>query len=74
MTGWTLRWDASRLDDVTSIEPLRRNLTSVRIVAVEGASRSERPDTLATRTDGDREESKSVMPWHSSLREATPDR
>jgi FdhD protein len=33
---------------VTSIEPLRRNLTSVRIVAVEGASRSERPDTLAT--------------------------
>ena len=33
---------------MTSIEPLRRNLTSVRIVAVEGASRSERPDTLAT--------------------------
>ena len=30
------------------MEPLRRNLTSVRIVAVEGGSRLERPDTLAT--------------------------
>ena len=30
------------------MEPLRRNVTSVRIVAVEGGSRSERPDALAT--------------------------
>jgi FdhD protein len=33
---------------VTSIEPLRRNVTSVKVLAVNDGIRSERPDTLAT--------------------------
>ena len=33
---------------MTSTEPLRRNLTPTKVVAIKNGVRSERPDTLAT--------------------------